>query len=95
MDYRMSGLTAFVSSGAHGIGQATADLLTQEGASVIVADVDAAALEQNGKRWHGTVAADLSTAEGMARAIPPRFKAIWRRARYSDQQLGRRRYGRI
>lgn len=69
MDYQLKSKTAFVSSGAHGIGQATADLLTQEGASVIVADIDEAALQQNGKKWHGTISADLSTGEGMMRAI--------------------------
>jgi NAD(P)-dependent dehydrogenase (short-subunit alcohol dehydrogenase family) len=69
MDYQLTGKTAFVSSGAHGIGQATADLLTQEGARVIVADIDKDALHQNGKKWHGTIAADLSTSEGMTKAI--------------------------
>jgi NAD(P)-dependent dehydrogenase (short-subunit alcohol dehydrogenase family) len=69
MDYQLNGKTAFVSSGAHGIGQATADLLTQEGARVIVADIDKTALEQHGKKWHGTIAADLSTVDGMAEAI--------------------------
>lgn len=69
MDYQLKGKTAFVSSGAHGIGQATADLLTQEGAKVIVADIDEGALKQNGKNWHGTVAADLSTGEGMTCAV--------------------------
>ena len=32
MDYHLKGQTAFVSAGAHGIGEAIADLLTQEGA---------------------------------------------------------------
>jgi NAD(P)-dependent dehydrogenase (short-subunit alcohol dehydrogenase family) len=69
MDFDLRGKTVFVSSGAHGIGQVTADLLTQEGASVIVADVDEEALQQNGKNWYGTFAADLSTGEGMMGAI--------------------------
>jgi NAD(P)-dependent dehydrogenase (short-subunit alcohol dehydrogenase family) len=74
MDYQLKAKTAFVSSGAYGIGQATADLLTQEGASVIVADIDKNALEQNGKKWRGTFAADLSTADGMTRAIQHVFE---------------------
>src|SRR5205807_2457311 len=65
MDYRVKGKRAFVTAGAHGIGEAIADLLTAEGATVIVADVDAAAL---GNRWGGTIAADLATAEGARRA---------------------------
>lgn len=64
MDYRIKGKFALINAGAHGIGEATADLLTQEGASVIVADRDQAALEQKAKRWAGAVAADLATAEG-------------------------------
>lgn len=69
MDYRIEGKLAFVAAGAHGIGEAIANLLTQEGASVIVADQDADALRANGSRWSGTFAADLATPEGMDRAI--------------------------
>jgi NAD(P)-dependent dehydrogenase (short-subunit alcohol dehydrogenase family) len=68
MDYQIKGKYAFVSAGAHGIGEATADLLTQEGASVIVADRDQATLQQKAKRWTGVVAADLATAEGVEEA---------------------------
>jgi NAD(P)-dependent dehydrogenase (short-subunit alcohol dehydrogenase family) len=32
MDYQLAGQLAFVTAGAHGIGEATADLLSQEGA---------------------------------------------------------------
>ena len=64
MDYQIKGKLAFISAGAYGIGKATADLLTQEGASVIVADQDESALRENGSQWTGTFAADLSTAEG-------------------------------
>jgi NAD(P)-dependent dehydrogenase (short-subunit alcohol dehydrogenase family) len=77
MDYQLKGKTAFVSSGAHGIGRATADLLTQEDAAVIVADIDERALQENGKKWHRTIAADLATAEGMSKAI-----------RYAFEQFG-------
>jgi NAD(P)-dependent dehydrogenase (short-subunit alcohol dehydrogenase family) len=69
MDYQIKGKLAFISAGAHGIGRATADLLTQEGATVIVADQDEAALRENGAGWAGTVSANLASAEGMDRAI--------------------------
>jgi NAD(P)-dependent dehydrogenase (short-subunit alcohol dehydrogenase family) len=65
MDYQLKGKLAFVAAGAYGIGAATANLLTQEGASVIVADRDEAALRENGSGWTGTFAGDLSTAEGV------------------------------
>src|ERR1700729_3604808 len=68
MDYRIKGKCAFINAGAHGIGEVTADLLTQEGASVIVADRDQATLQQKAKRWTGVVAADLATAEGVEEA---------------------------
>jgi NAD(P)-dependent dehydrogenase (short-subunit alcohol dehydrogenase family) len=69
MDLQLDSKLVFVSAGAHGIGRATADLLTSEGASVIVADLDAAALKEHGARWTGTVAADLSTAAGVDDAV--------------------------
>ena len=69
MDYQLAGQLAFVAAGAHGIGEATANLLTQEGARVIVADQDAAALKEKAGRWHGTVAADLSTVAGVEQAV--------------------------
>ena len=47
MDYQLKGKTAYVSAGAHGIGEAIADLLTQEGAKVIVADHDADGLRES------------------------------------------------
>jgi NAD(P)-dependent dehydrogenase (short-subunit alcohol dehydrogenase family) len=69
MDYQIAGKLAFVAAGAHGIGAATADLLTAEGARVIVADHDAVALVETPTRWHGTIAADLSTAGGVESAV--------------------------
>ena len=69
MDYQLKGKLAYVSAGAHGIGEAIANLLTEEGASVIVADCDAAALREKGGTWHGTFAADLATAEGIEKAV--------------------------
>ena len=69
MDYQLAGKLAFVAAGAHGIGRATADLLAAEGASVLVADRDDDALRANGAAWRGTIAADLSTADGVAAAV--------------------------
>jgi len=66
MDLQLAGKRAFVTAGAHGIGEAIADVLAREGASVIVADVDGDAL---GDRWAGTIAADLSTPDGVQRAL--------------------------
>ena len=68
MDYQLKGTLAFVSAGAHGIGEAIADLLTQEGAAVIVADCDADVLHQKSPKWRGTVTADLATAAGVQAA---------------------------
>ena len=69
MDYQLKGKLGLVTAGAQGIGGASANLLTQEGASVIVADQDEAALRENGRAWRGTCAADLSTAAGIDKAV--------------------------
>jgi NAD(P)-dependent dehydrogenase (short-subunit alcohol dehydrogenase family) len=69
MDLQIKGRTACVTAGAHGIGEAIADLLTEEGARVVVADRDGAALRENAPRWAGVVEADLATAEGVNRAV--------------------------
>ena len=68
MDYQLQGKTAYVSAGAHGIGEAIADLLAQEGAAVLVSDSDGDALREKGVKWRGTVTADLSTSEGIEQA---------------------------
>jgi NAD(P)-dependent dehydrogenase (short-subunit alcohol dehydrogenase family) len=68
VDYQLKGKRAYVSAGAHGIGEAIADLLTQEGAEVIVADVDAAVLREKRGKWRATVAADLATSDGVEKA---------------------------
>ena len=68
MDYQLKGKRAYVSAGAHGIGEAIADLLTQEGAQVIVADADADVLRQKAGKWRATVMADLATAAGVQTA---------------------------
>ena len=69
MDYQIRGKCALVCAGAHGIGEAIADLLTQEGAIVVVADRDEATLAGNASRWAGIVAADLATADGVDQAV--------------------------
>ena len=69
MDYQLRGATAYVSAGAHGIGEAIADLLTQEGAEVVVGDSDGDALRDKARKWRGVVAADLATAAGVEDAV--------------------------
>jgi NAD(P)-dependent dehydrogenase (short-subunit alcohol dehydrogenase family) len=69
VNYGLNGKTAYVSAGAHGIGEAIADLLTREGASVIVADADEGALREKAGKWAGTIAADLSSATGVSAAV--------------------------
>ena len=69
MDYQLTGKTAVVLAGAHGIGEAIATLLAREGAVVVVADHDEAALREHASRWSSTVTADLATAEGVDAAV--------------------------
>jgi NAD(P)-dependent dehydrogenase (short-subunit alcohol dehydrogenase family) len=69
LNYQLQDKSAFVSAGAHGIGEAIADLLTQEGATVVVADQDEAALREKSHKWKGVMAANLSTSEGVDRAV--------------------------
>jgi NAD(P)-dependent dehydrogenase (short-subunit alcohol dehydrogenase family) len=68
VDYQLKGKLAYVSAGAHGIGESIADLLAQEGAQVIVADRDEAVLREKAHKWRGTVAADLATSAGVETA---------------------------
>ncbi len=88
MDYRIKGKLAFVNAGAYGIGEAVADLLTQEGASVIVSDKDAPVLEEKANRWTGVVAADLSTAEGVDQAVAYVLKTFGREPDILINNLG-------
>jgi NAD(P)-dependent dehydrogenase (short-subunit alcohol dehydrogenase family) len=78
MDYQLQGKLAYVTAGAHGIGEAIADLLTEEGAEVIVADCDAAVLGEKSRKWRGAIDADLATSAGVDRA-----------AAYAFEQFGR------
>src|SRR5580700_10127711 len=76
MDVQIKGQTAFVTAGAHGIGEAIADLLTEEGARVVVADRDGATLQEKASRWAGVVEADLATAGGVAHAVSEAQKTL-------------------
>jgi len=69
MDYKIKDKLCFVAAGAHGIGEATANLLAQEGAQVIVADSDDAALREKATMWAGTFTADLATPGGVDGAV--------------------------
>jgi NAD(P)-dependent dehydrogenase (short-subunit alcohol dehydrogenase family) len=69
MDYQLNDKFCLVTAGANGIGAAIANLLTAEGARVIVADRDENTLKECGCSWHGTFVADLSTAQGVDAAI--------------------------
>src|SRR5437763_16612747 len=69
MDYQLNGKLCFVTAGANGIGAAIANLLAAEGACVLVADRDENALKECGGALHGTLAADLSTADGVDDAV--------------------------
>jgi NAD(P)-dependent dehydrogenase (short-subunit alcohol dehydrogenase family) len=68
VDYQLKGKRAYVSAGAQGIGEAIADLLTLEGADVIVADIDDPVLRQKSTKWRAVIAADLATAAGVEKA---------------------------
>lgn len=76
MDYHLHGQRALVVAGAHGIGQSIANLLTQEGAVVIVADQDGAGLTAHGGQWRGTVTADLATAAGVESVVAYTLEAF-------------------
>ena len=65
MDYQLDGRLALVTAAAHGIGEATANVLASEGVLVFGVDLDAGALEQNGAKWDSTFAGDLSTEDGV------------------------------
>lgn len=69
MNYQIQGKCAFVCAGAHGIGEAIADMLTEEGARVVVADRDEAALNERASRWSAVIAADLASADGVKQAV--------------------------
>jgi len=78
MDYQLQGKLAFVAAGAHGIGESIADVLTGEGAVVIVADADGDTLKQKAGKWHSVVAADLASASGVDEAVAHVLKTFGR-----------------
>ena len=78
MDYQLKGKLAFVAAGAHGIGESIADLLTEEGAVVVVADQDGDTLKQKAHKWHGVVASNLATGPGVDQAVAHVLKTFGR-----------------
>jgi NAD(P)-dependent dehydrogenase (short-subunit alcohol dehydrogenase family) len=88
MDFQIKDKLAFVVAGAHGIGEAAANLLAQEGAIVVVADQDADALREKASRWRGTVAADLSTAAGVDHAVSYAVETLGREPDILVNNLG-------
>jgi NAD(P)-dependent dehydrogenase (short-subunit alcohol dehydrogenase family) len=78
MNYGLEGKYAFVNAGAYGIGEAVANLLTQEGAKVIVADRDEDVLREKASRWAGVVAADLAIAAGTETSVAYVLKTFGR-----------------
>ena len=75
MDYQLNGKLALVTAAAHGIGEATANVLASEGAIVFGVDVDGAALEQNGRTWASTFLGDLSTDAGVRATVEAFLKS--------------------
>jgi len=69
MDFQLNGQLAYVSAGSTGIGAAISNLLTEEGAKVVVSSNDPDSLKENGGAWHGTVCADIATPEGVRNAV--------------------------
>ncbi len=69
MDYQLEGKIALVTAAAHGIGEATANLLAAEGAAVFAVDVDADGLAQNGGAWASTFVGDLSREDGVKATV--------------------------
>jgi NAD(P)-dependent dehydrogenase (short-subunit alcohol dehydrogenase family) len=78
MDYQLKGKLAYISAGSTGIGEAIANELTSEGAKVIVSARNADTLKKNGGKWHGTIAADISTAQGVDEAVAYVLKTFGR-----------------
>jgi NAD(P)-dependent dehydrogenase (short-subunit alcohol dehydrogenase family) len=60
---RLEGKVAIVTGAGSGIGEATARLMAQEGASVVVADIDRSAAERVAGELRGAVAAEVDVSE--------------------------------
>ena len=70
MDLGIAGKTALISGGDSGIGWQTAQLLLEEGATVVITDKDQATLDEAAARLTGPVhafAADITSTESIAR----------------------------
>jgi NAD(P)-dependent dehydrogenase (short-subunit alcohol dehydrogenase family) len=67
---RLSGKSAVVSGGASGIGRAIAELFLEEGAKVVIADINGPLLDKTAKELaaHGTVSAVVADVRSMADA---------------------------
>ena len=68
---RLSGKTAIVTGGGSGFGAAMARLFAQEGATVVVADIDAAAAERVAAELAGAMAvqADVTRDDDTRRMV--------------------------
>jgi len=71
---QLDGKIALVTAGGGGIGQATAWLLAERGASVIAADIDAAGLDETVRHSPApdrlsTIVADATTLQGAQSAV--------------------------
>ena len=73
MSGRLAGKTALVTAAANGIGRASAELFSKEGARVLAVDIDAAAL--TGVAGCAALAADLTDAKAIAE-LPTRSGPI-------------------
>src|SRR5207249_2913368 len=87
MDYRIKGKLAFVSAGAHGIGQAVADLLTQEGAAVVCAHLPGTDPSHVGPRAGCGGEHRVGPGE-TARTYPDGLRRVQGRPAVSDQGAG-------
>ena len=67
---RLSGKSAVVSGGASGIGRAIAELFLEEGAEVVIADINSTLLERTTKELasHGSVSSVVADVRSMADA---------------------------